>query len=124
MIDLRGVQEGMPVRSADGRALGRVLFCRHEDFLVEAGAFFPRDYRARYGQVIAIDRGTVVLAGSAAQLLQHVAAPRPDDAEEEAAAPPPGERRAGRGRERRVPDELRATGYGDAGLDDGDLERS
>ncbi len=141
-VDLQGVQEGMPVRSADGQDLGHVVFCRHEDFLIEAGPFFPRDYQARYRQVGRIDHGAVVLAETGEELRAHVAEARPDGrhgaAEEEGRDEPLGARVTGDldGSDRDVPlgagvagdgggapGELRAGAFGDAGLEDEDLRR-
>ena len=51
MIDRSQVHEGMMVRSADGKKLGRVLACDQGGFLVEKGCFFATDYVARYGDV-------------------------------------------------------------------------
>ncbi len=140
-VDLQGVQEGMPVRSADGRHLGRVVFCRHEDFLIEAGPFFPRDYQARYRQVGRIDHGAVVLSETGDELRAHVAEARSDGphgaADEEGGDAPLGRGATGDvgGSDRDVPlgggvtgdgggsEELRAGAFGDAGLEDEDLHR-
>ena len=51
MFDRSQVHEGMTVRSADGKKLGRVLACEQEGFIVEKGCFFATDYVARYGDV-------------------------------------------------------------------------
>ena len=51
MIDRDQVHEGMAVRSADGKKLGRVLVCKEGTFIVEKGFFFATDYVARYEDV-------------------------------------------------------------------------
>jgi hypothetical protein len=55
--------EGMPVKSVDGRSLGRVVFAGDDEFIIEKGFFFPEDISARYEDVIAVNSGELVLSG-------------------------------------------------------------
>jgi hypothetical protein len=51
VVDRNEIQEGMVVRSADGKRLGRVLGCDERGFVVEKGFFFATEYVATYGDV-------------------------------------------------------------------------
>lgn len=51
MIDRNQVSEGMMVRGADGKKLGRVLACMEGSFIIEKGFFFATDYVAHYDDV-------------------------------------------------------------------------
>jgi uncharacterized protein (TIGR02271 family) len=44
------IREGMTVRSSDGEKLGKVIRCDADQFIVEKGFFFPKDYVVRYDQ--------------------------------------------------------------------------
>lgn len=46
----REIREGMTVRSSDGEKLGKVIRCGADEFIIEKGFFFPKDYVARYDQ--------------------------------------------------------------------------
>jgi uncharacterized protein (TIGR02271 family) len=46
----RNIREGMTVRSSDGEKLGKVIRCGADEFVIEKGFFFPKDYVARYDQ--------------------------------------------------------------------------
>ncbi len=46
----RGIREGMIVRSSDGEKLGKVIRCGDDEFIIEKGFFFPKDYVVRYEQ--------------------------------------------------------------------------
>jgi uncharacterized protein (TIGR02271 family) len=67
-METRGVREGMTVRSADGEKLGKVVQCAEQYFLVEKGFFFPKDYLARYSQVLDIRDDEIHLRETAASL--------------------------------------------------------
>ncbi|HLL55974.1 MAG TPA: YsnF/AvaK domain-containing protein [Myxococcaceae bacterium] len=45
MIQASDIHEGMVVRAADGKRVGRVLFVEELHFIVERGLWTPRDYR-------------------------------------------------------------------------------
>jgi hypothetical protein len=68
VIDRNQVSEGMVVRCADGKKLGRVLACTEGSFIVERGFFFATDYMARYGDVSDISGGEVRLSRSEEEL--------------------------------------------------------
>jgi len=51
-IERSQIREGMTVYSADGEKLGKVLTCDDQTFIVEKGFFFPKDYVARYEDVV------------------------------------------------------------------------
>ncbi len=61
-MDTRGIAEGMTVRAADGKKLGKVIECAEGSFVVEKGLFFPKDYSIRYDQVAEIREGEVFLS--------------------------------------------------------------
>lgn len=56
------VREGMPVRSADGEKLGKVIMVRDQDFTIEKGFFFPKDYLVRYSDIQNIEGDEITLA--------------------------------------------------------------
>jgi len=62
VIDRNQVQEGMVVRSSDGKKLGRVMACKEGNFLVEKGFFFATDYVARYDDVTDISGNEIRLS--------------------------------------------------------------
>jgi uncharacterized protein (TIGR02271 family) len=45
----------MSVASTKGERLGKVIRCDAETFVVEKGAFFPKDYELRYDHISALD---------------------------------------------------------------------
>jgi hypothetical protein len=53
--------EGMPVKSLDGKWLGKVVFAGDEEFIIEKGFFFPEDIAARYEDVVAVSDGELVV---------------------------------------------------------------
>jgi hypothetical protein len=55
------IREGMFVRSADGKRLGRVALVGERDFQIEKGAFFPTEYVASFDEVKGIRDDEVVL---------------------------------------------------------------
>jgi uncharacterized protein (TIGR02271 family) len=59
------IREGMTVRSSDGEKLGKVIRCDADQFLIEKGFFFPKDYAARYDEVSTIRDDEVLLAATA-----------------------------------------------------------
>jgi len=62
MIDRDEIHEGMMVRSADGKNLGRVLACGEASFIVEKGFYFATDYVARYDDVTDISGDKIRLS--------------------------------------------------------------
>ena len=67
MVQAADIHEGMVVRSADGKRVGRVLFVEDRHFIVERGLWTPRDYRIALSDVAAIDRRELLL-GSGCEL--------------------------------------------------------
>ncbi len=64
-METRGIREGMTVRSSDGRKLGKVIRCGADEFIIEKGFFFPKDYVARYDQAsVSGDEVTLSLPAS------------------------------------------------------------
>lgn len=60
-METRGIAEGMTVRAADGKKLGKVIECAEGSFVVEKGLFFPKDYSIRYDQVAEVREDEVYL---------------------------------------------------------------
>jgi hypothetical protein len=56
------IREGMFVRSADGKRLGRVALVGERDFQIEKGSFFPTEYVASFDEVKGIREDEVILA--------------------------------------------------------------
>ncbi len=69
-MDTRGINAGMIVRSIDGEKLGKVVACKADEFVIEKGFFFPKDYLVRYQDVADVRDGEVMLRGSSAELRQ------------------------------------------------------
>ncbi len=63
----REIKEGMAVRSSDGQKLGKVISCGDDQFVIEKGFFFPKDYIARYDEATVKD-GEVQLSLPASSL--------------------------------------------------------
>src|SRR5512140_194666 len=66
-MDTREIREGMTVRSSDGQKLGKVIRCGADEFIVEKGFFFPKDYVVRYDQA-SVSGDEVMLALPASSL--------------------------------------------------------
>ncbi len=60
-METRGIAEGMVVRASDGKKLGTVIECGPDQFLVEKGTFFPKDYAVGYQEVEGVADGEVRL---------------------------------------------------------------
>jgi uncharacterized protein (TIGR02271 family) len=58
----------MTVRSTDGEKLGKVIACEADRFFIEKGFFFPKDYLARYEDVVTVSGDDVLLRQSGAEL--------------------------------------------------------
>lgn len=59
----RGLREGMPVYSADGQHLGKIVALGEDTFLIEKGLFFREDHVAHFGQIARVrDDGAIVLS--------------------------------------------------------------
>ncbi len=69
-METREIREGMIVRSSDGQKLGKVIRCGADEFVIEKGFFFPKDYIARYDQ--ASVSGDEVLLSMPASSLREV----------------------------------------------------
>ncbi|ADO69036.1 conserved uncharacterized protein [Stigmatella aurantiaca DW4/3-1] len=61
MYQRSDVREGMTVRSLDGEKLGKVFAVNEDEFLIEKGLFFPKDYLCRYSEISGIRDGEIVL---------------------------------------------------------------
>jgi hypothetical protein len=55
------IREGMFVRSADGKRLGRIALVGERDFQIEKGSFFPTEYVASFDEVKGIRDDEVIL---------------------------------------------------------------
>jgi uncharacterized protein (TIGR02271 family) len=62
------VSEGMPVKSADGEKLGKVVACQPAGFVVEKGFLFPKDLLVPYERISGITNGEIVLSLARAEL--------------------------------------------------------
>ena len=62
------VSEGSTVYSVDGEKLGKVVRCGEGGFAIEKGFFFPKEYYARFADVLAASDGKVVLRNRADEL--------------------------------------------------------
>ena len=58
--DISSIKPGMFVMSTNGEKIGKVIRCNADDFIVEKGVFFPRDYELRYDHITEIRDGTVI----------------------------------------------------------------
>jgi hypothetical protein len=56
------IREGMTVRSVDGEKLGKVFAVNEDEFLIEKGLFFPKDYVCRYSEIRRLEEGDIILA--------------------------------------------------------------
>ncbi len=61
MYQSQDIQEGMTVRSEDGHRLGKVYAVDAQEFHIEKGLFFPKDYSVRYGEISVIRDGEIIL---------------------------------------------------------------
>ena len=57
--DSNSIKPGMFVVSTSGERIGKVIRCEDDDFIVEKGVFFPRDYELRYDHITEIKDGTI-----------------------------------------------------------------
>ncbi len=64
------IYQGMLVRDAEGRELGKVVALGRERFLIERGSFFREDYTAPYSEVQEIQGLEVRLASTRESLTQ------------------------------------------------------
>ncbi|MDC0741977.1 YsnF/AvaK domain-containing protein [Polyangium mundeleinium] len=55
------VREGMEVRTVDGHKLGKVVSVQADDFVVEKGFFFPKDYMISCDDIAEVREDTLVL---------------------------------------------------------------
>jgi len=62
MYQRSDVKEGMVVRSIDGEKLGKVFAISNDEFHIEKGLFFPKDYLVRYSEVSRIDGSEIILS--------------------------------------------------------------
>lgn len=56
-----GFGEDMVVRSADGEKLGAVIYCGEEQFIVEKGLFFPKDFTFSYDDIQELRDGELIV---------------------------------------------------------------
>jgi uncharacterized protein (TIGR02271 family) len=57
--DSNSIKPGMFVVSTSGERIGKVIRCEDDDFIVEKGVVFPRDYELRYDHITEIKDGTI-----------------------------------------------------------------
>jgi uncharacterized protein (TIGR02271 family) len=57
--DSNSIKPGMFVMSTSGERIGKVIRCNADDFIVEKGVFFPRDYELRYDHITEVKDGTI-----------------------------------------------------------------
>jgi uncharacterized protein (TIGR02271 family) len=62
------IREGMIVRASDGEKLGKVYALQADSFLIEKGIFFPKEYVARFEDVVDIRDGDIYLNRTKADL--------------------------------------------------------
>src|SRR4051812_17512235 len=55
------VTDVMPVYSQDGEKLGKVVSMDEDGFTIEKGFFFPKNFTARYDDVVDVHDGKIVL---------------------------------------------------------------
>lgn len=58
------IREGLPVYSRDGQKLGKVVRLAADEFEIEKGLFFPREYLASYREISRIDQDAIWLSWS------------------------------------------------------------
>jgi hypothetical protein len=61
MYQRNDIREGMTVRSVDGEKLGKVFAVNEDEFLIEKGLFFPKDYVCRYSEIRRLENGEIIL---------------------------------------------------------------
>jgi uncharacterized protein (TIGR02271 family) len=57
--DSNSIKPGMFVISTSGERIGKVIRCDDDDFIVEKGVVFPRDYALRYDHITEVKDGTI-----------------------------------------------------------------
>jgi len=57
--DSNSIKPGMFVLSTSGERIGKVIRCDDDDFIVEKGVLFPRDYELRYDHITELKDGTI-----------------------------------------------------------------
>ena len=57
--DSNSIKPGMFVMSTSGERIGKVIRCNADDFIVEKGVLFPRDYELRYDHIADVKDGTI-----------------------------------------------------------------
>jgi len=62
------IREGTTVQSKDGEKLGKIVACGADSFIIEKGIFFPKDYEARYDDILDLEGDVLVLAISRDEL--------------------------------------------------------
>ncbi|MGZ3460196.1 MAG: YsnF/AvaK domain-containing protein, partial [Archangium sp.] len=61
MFQRSQLKEGMTVRSFDGEKLGKVFAIGADEFHIEKGLFFPKDYLVRYAEIADIRDEEIIL---------------------------------------------------------------
>ncbi len=75
MIERELIREGMVVRTRDGHKLGKVIAIGDQQFQIEKGIFFPKDYVATFDAVAEIRDDELILAHGAEALRSAEAEP-------------------------------------------------
>lgn len=61
MFGRQEIHEGMTVRARDGEKLGRVYAIEDNDFIIEKGLFFPKEYVVLYEDVMDVKEEDIIL---------------------------------------------------------------
>jgi uncharacterized protein (TIGR02271 family) len=98
MFGREEIHEGMTVRSREGEKLGRVDVIEEDDFIIEKGIFFKREYVVLYDDVLDVREGDVILRSDVEALR-----PNRDDDSARASESAPVTARSGASETLRVP---------------------
>lgn len=81
-MNTRDIHEGMKVHASDGGNLGKVVMMNEENFIIEKGFFFPKEYTASYDQIDDIRDDEIWLRESGTELREGAAAAGTTDIDE------------------------------------------
>jgi uncharacterized protein (TIGR02271 family) len=68
MYDRAAIREGMTVHARDGEKLGKVIAIGQDQFQIEKGIFFPKEYLADYSAISEIRDDSIILSQGAEAL--------------------------------------------------------
>ncbi len=66
--DRAAIREGMTVHARDGQKLGKVIAVGDQQFQIEKGIFFPKEYLADYSAIAEINEDGIILSQGAEAL--------------------------------------------------------